>query len=271
MDESTGAESKKSKYHAMYAMYEKNIDYWSVEHLIKTLQPKLLKVLTTYWWPKFCIRMSSFNDYVQQRYPLYYKLCVEKNVDVKKNFNDLNAENIERSLTYRMIQGKSAIRYALISDSTEKLLKKRKKVKIAESMLTYKEEKILQEAEAAKARAAAAANNGPDRLSYMKELTGYVMSGEYQTSPPVGWKRPPSRATRMFQMLIDNGSKQGRENAKSVAGQSGEAASKTPEKTVNDKEIYLEAIYNEEIGGQIFMKYLINRNKIVNYLKIIKS
>ena len=236
----TNPESKKNTYYEMYALYQNNIDYWSVEYLMKKLQPKILKNLTTYWWPKFCIRMSTFQEYVKHRYPLYYKLCVSNHLDFKRNFNDLNAENIEKSLSYRLhcCADRSAV--AAEVRSTDKLLKKRKQVKIiADKTLSYKEEKEQSKAEA---------KSKERRNVYLKDLTDYALN-DYQTSPPVGWKRPPSRATRLFQMLIDKNEEKD--------------PHRQPVEKRDVKEIYLEAIYREDVAGQIFMKYLSNRNKTV--------
>ena len=40
---------KKNKYELLYEQYEKNIDFWSLEYLTKTLHPKVLNFLIYYW------------------------------------------------------------------------------------------------------------------------------------------------------------------------------------------------------------------------------
>lgn len=40
---------KKNKYEQLYEQYEKNIDFWSLEYLTKTLQQKVLNLLLNYW------------------------------------------------------------------------------------------------------------------------------------------------------------------------------------------------------------------------------
>lgn len=241
---------KKSKYHEMYALYSKNIDYWSADYLLKTQHPKILKTLTTYWWPKYCIRMSTFHDYVKQRYPLYYQLCVANQIHLSKNtFTDLHAENIEKSLNYHSMVQSTMLKQESALALNRKLLSKRKRVKIADN---GKEKNQIEALEAQLAALSSQTNfTKQRRTSYLKELTGYELNYDprFKTTPPVGWKRPPSRATRVFNTLMDTNQKKQ------------PSVDEDKPKSRDDREIFLEAIYTEDVAGQIFMKYLVNRNK----------
>jgi hypothetical protein len=86
---------------------------------------------------------------------------------------------------------------------------------------------------------------------------------EFKTSPPVGWKRPASRATLFVKALIDDDQIE-EENSKEK--DSNKVISKLlnrQEKKRIDKEFYFEAIYREDFSGRIFMKYLLSKNKMV--------
>jgi hypothetical protein len=89
------------------------------------------------------------------------------------------------------------------------------------------------------------------------ELAGFDLDDVFKTSPPVGWKRPASRATMLAKMLVNEKRDETFKNVASVK------VIKKQKKIRMDKEIYLEAVYNEDIAGQIFMKYLVNKKKLV--------
>ncbi|MFN7761304.1 MAG: hypothetical protein ACK5RE_11635, partial [Pseudanabaena sp.] len=72
MPDPSAAVSRKNKYNQLYSQYEKNIDFWSYDNLINNVQKRLLYIMINYWWPKYCIRLNSFHDYVKQKYPTYY-------------------------------------------------------------------------------------------------------------------------------------------------------------------------------------------------------
>ena len=95
------------------------------------------------------------------------------------------------------------------------------------------------------------------------ELAGFDLDDVFKTSPPVGWKRPASRATMLAKMLVNEKRDETFKNVASIK------VIKKQKKIRMDKEIYLEAVYNEDIAGQIFMKYLINKKKLVIYYIII--
>ena len=46
---SNNSVEKKNKYEQLYEQYEKNIDFWSLEYLTRTLQSKVLNLLLNYW------------------------------------------------------------------------------------------------------------------------------------------------------------------------------------------------------------------------------
>ncbi|RNA26889.1 regulator of G- signaling 22 [Brachionus plicatilis] len=241
------AGSRKAKYYELYAQYENNLEYWSFDNLTQRVQKKVLKSLIEYWWPKYYIRMNSFKDYVQKKYPSYYT----QKVLGKQNqvLSDLDAENIDKSLRIKF-----NLKSSLVKPNESQRFKKKNlsKVKILENnsfvLSKSSNQKFDQGSEAA------SFNMRPRSNAYLDELIGYDLD-DFKTSPPVGWKRPISRATQIAKKMC--------ENQKNAEAKSGKHRNKT------DKEIYLEAIYRQDISGQIFMKYLLNKNKIfaVNRLK----
>lgn len=100
-------------------------------------------------------------------------------------------------------------------------------------------------------------------------LKGYDLRRDYKTSPPVGWKRPPSQATQLARSIFEKSSLRQDEaaigSASSQADASGSSARKSTTKT--DRDLYLEAIYREDSSGKIFMKYLMSKNKIVCFFR----
>lgn len=194
--------------------------------------------------------MNSFKDYVKKKYPSYYE---QKNLlSVKQNLNDFDVENIEKSLNHRHnVKNKSA-KLDKLKDE-ENLLKINKKhtqsrVKIFESS-SFSMSKNANLKQDLVSTTLGSFNSKSKANNLSNELSGYDLD-EFKTSPPVGWKRPPSRATLMAKAML--------ENKKSSNGKS---TTKTRSNT--DKEIYLEAIYREDFAGQIFMKFLTTKNKTV--------
>ena len=220
--------------------------------------------------------MSSFSDYVKEKYPTYYrqKTLVEKRTK-QSAANDLGAGNIEKSLSYESNFRKNLNMQTI----EEKLIGNRRRltsrVKIYESdsllMSKAKHHKDLE-----RSFYVTFNNNENEKYSMHNskketyknpELAGYDLD-EFKTSPPVGWKRPASRATILAKMLVN-----GRKEDTISPNLASSKTIKQQKKNRMDKEIYLEAIYREDIAGQIFMKYLINKKKLVkrtiflNFLK----
>lgn len=185
--------------------------------------------------------MNSFRDYVQKKYPSYYN----QKVLSKKNqvISDFDAENIDKSLRIKF-NLKSNLTKHIESQRSKK--KTPAKVKILESNSFVMSKSSIQKVD--QYSEAASYNMRPRSNAYLEELVGYDLD-DYKTSPPVGWKRPISRATQIAKTLCEN--QKIRE----------EKTSKPRNKS--DKEIYLEAIYKQDISGQIFMKYLCKKNKTV--------
>lgn len=233
--------SRKAKYYELYAQYENNLEFWSFDNLTQKVQKKVLKSLIDYWWPKYCIRMNSFKDYVQKKYPSYYtqKALGPKN----QNLSDLDAENIDKSLRIKFNLKSNLVK----QNESQKLKKKNSsKVKILENNSFVLSKSSNQKFD--QASVAASFNIRPRSNAYLDELIGYDLD-DFKTSPPVGWKRPISRATQIAKTMCENQKNSETKNSK--------------QRNNTDKEIYLEAIYRQDISGQIFMKYLSNKNKTV--------
>ena len=206
--------------------------------------------------------MNSFQDYIKEKYPIYYRqnTLVDKRAK-QTSAIDLGAGNIEKSLTYesnfkknlnmltieeKLIRNRKSLSSRVkIYESSSVLLSKRKTQKEGSSFVKFSQNKMY--------------DNDKKEINKNPELAGFDLD-EFKTSPPVGWKRPASRATLIAKMLVNGKQDQIRNTASS-------RYVKQQRKTRMDKEIYLEAIYREDIAGQIFMKYLINKKKlvIINY------
>ena len=178
----------------------------------------------------------------------------------------MDVENIEKSLTYKEDLSKKERDLMTIE---EKLLGNRKK--LGSRVKIYESESVLlakRKVTNKKPKSAGVylSNDGKKEKTANKRpnLEGYDFD-HFKTSPPVGWKRPPSRATLLAKAILEN-----KENTLSsrdtvdTRQSSAKLLNKQQAKRSRlDKEIYLEAIYREDIAGQIFMKYLNNKNKLV--------
>ncbi len=145
--------------------------------------------------------------------------------------NDLDAENVEKSLQLNYKPKPKVV------EQTEEESKVKKPKPLEPNLL----KKVTLDAKALET-----VKKKPRRIY----LEGYEY-GPYKTTPPVGWKRPVSRATLIAQNMIEN------------QAQTEDILSKEERKAKHSKEIYLEAIYREDLAGQIFMKYLMSVNKLV--------
>ena len=87
-------------------------------------------------------------------------------------------------------------------------------------------------------------------------LEGYDLVDDFKTGPPVGWKRPSSTTSVMIRKMLDN-----RQN-----NLMSEQKKNDNNRRYLNKDIYFEAIYREDLGGQIFMKYLSAKRKTVSII-----
>ena len=349
-----------NKYYRMYKKFQENIDYWSYEYLTDTLQNRLIRILAQYWWPKFSIRMQSFNEYIKDKYPDYIeqhhlidndinryekatnirliehkrdndtrrleadKTHINRAIDKRKDFNkvnevDLNAENVDKSILISKdthlineIHKKREEELRLHLKEIElKMLKQKlaqeenerlERMKRENKQIDYeKYNKIARNKEKEKSR------------PYLAELAlKYNLYENYKTSPPVGWKRPTSTATLALKMLYDQdrpnlnrtptamtmttattasqvkrassarAQQIGLDSARLVAPSAKQRLTNHPanvsvkliekqEKNRSNKDVYYEAIYNDDVAGQIFMKYLVNQNKSVSLVTRFKA
>ena len=220
--------------------------------------------------------MSSFNEYVEKKYPSYNtqkKLLSGHNRVIK----DLTAKNIENTL--KTAEKLNANTFSSPSvphfNSKSKSIRineldqaKPLKVRLSNSAKSPKKpilkESMNKEATNKESTVNLVTSNsnatGVFKSNKVSKsilgLEGYELD-DYKTSPPVGWKRPASTTSIMIKQMFDN-----KQNALTKSAES-------PKRSKLDKDIYFEAIYREDVGGQIFMKYLISRHKSVIEIKLI--
>jgi hypothetical protein len=290
-DSSSSTSSKKNKYLKLYSQYEKNIDYWSYDNLINNVQKRLLHIMINYWWPKYCIRLNSFHDYVKQKYPTYY---AHKNMihTKQRSHIDLDIENIEKSIHLKYKDEKknnndeiNTFKKQSIEDSDSFIMSKLSKSDAQAIQAAKKTSRSKLQSEYTSLNVTKKFVTKADSIDLMQPpqlvnkndnpyshlpahdpyrklgilFDSYQTTNNFKTSLPVGWKRPISKVTKIVQAMMNE-----REDKTSDAEKN---------KLKMDKEIYLEAIYREDIGGQIFMKYLSNKNKLfaTNRLKCLQE
>lgn len=205
------------------------------------------------------------SDYVEKKYPLYdiQRKLINSH---KYAVNDFNAKNIENTLkivekhkedlntqeTPKMLRSnnnritKHGPKMNQISNSASSTRKPILKE-------TFSKENVKEVSMIIPSNTAPHAANKKVRSSPLRArgLEGYDLVDDFKTGPPVGWKRPASTTSIMVRKMLEN---------------KHEAEDKKPEELKRnkyDKDIYFEAIYREDCGGQIFMKYLQARHKKV--------
>lgn len=188
---------------------------------------------------------------------------MQKNlIEKKPTFHDFDAENIEKSINYSGVYKENLIKKKKKQEQDEQMLKNKKKllarVKILESNSFISRASVKDQDQAV----ISSLNARPKSNTISDELAAYNLD-DLKTSPPVGWKRPTSRATLVAKAMLQ---------AKKQPNEKHNHSHHKP-RAKTDKEIYLEAIYREDIAGQIFMKYLLNKNKVfaVNRLKCLQE
>ncbi len=257
----------KKDYNKLYEQYEQNIDFWSIENLRNNLQQSLLNQLISYWWPKFLIRLNSFNSYIELTYPSYN---TQKRLLNSHNYtmNDLNAKNIERTIQKAEKLNKPAANFnspsvpqlsGIISNSKIKSNSKKKDVRLALSATktrqtmgmtkqinTNNSNNVVSNKDGSNSGMFySTAQLEPPKAGKQNKIIAGLEAydlDEYKTSPPIGWKRPASTTSIMIKKMMD---------AKKQHGATNDSTPKQRNKF--DKDIYLEAIYREDVGGQIFM------------------
>jgi hypothetical protein len=279
------ASYKKTKYHILYSQYEKNGDFWSFDYLTTELQIRILKVLVTYWWPNFLIRNQYFYEYVKQKYPFYSTqrdLCGHETIgtNVKKSIfksensfinnksNDCNAaENIQRSLNYFADENsrnlvtpfkEKEVLTKTTPKKTPKIQNKNSNNSINNKVKTIK---FSGDNEIDNFRRQQTISD-LDR-SQLKTPLGYESSvhpfDKYKTSPPVGWKRPKSSASIFVETIIKDNLK----TNTNIKNDNKQNLIQQQNKNRLDKEVYFEAVCHDNSAGQIFMKFLISKDKTV--------
>ncbi len=216
------------------------------------------------------------NDYVEKKYPLYD--IQRKLITAHKNVpNDFNAKNIERTLQIaekQKEQGKKSreekpqmFRLNQIKDA--KHVPKVRNAGSAGSVrkISLKENHVidnLKDVSLAATNVTAAVKKSKGSALRCRGLEGYDLVDDFKTGPPVGWKRPASTTSIMVRQMLEQRNQSYFEDRSSHV---------EVERNKFDKDIFFEAIYREDLGGQIFMKYLIAKHKrfAVNRLKCLKE
>lgn len=201
---------------------------------------------------------------MKRKYPSYYEqktllrtsrqLTYNRNNPGEANVTDLDAENIDKSIRQTAVaaNGNELIKMPLSNGKLIATGDRSTGGKLLHNRKNQTQQRVrIDESNHFKKTSTGGSTGSERRIP--TGLEGYELD-EYKTSPPVGWKRPPSKATIVAKMIYDNDKP------------STTSASKNPKKRNKyDKEIYFEAIYSEDLAGKIFMKYLINKSKIVNF------
>lgn len=227
------------------------------------------------------MRMSD--DYVKSKYPSYEKQREMLN-NHKSSPSDFIAKNIENTLKNvensrnhaesnhfinPMTESNQRIQMNRNLDSNKKLNARnsgsagsagRKPLAKEGTILSMKEKK--KEAAAAAEVAPVSTKKKKDGPLKIPGLEMYDLVEDYRTGPPVGWKRPASTTSIMVRKMLEN-----RQNGLM------EAKRTMPKIGKFDKDIYFEAIYRDDYGGQIFMKYLKSKEKkfAINRLLCLKE
>ncbi len=214
------------------------------------------------------------NEYVEKKYPSYD--IQKKLITAHKNVpNDYNVKNIERTLK---------IATQIQEQDKKRLLEKPKMQRLNENkdaknfiktrnvgsaglarQITVKENHVkenLKEASMAPTNVTAPVKKSKGSALKTRGLEGYDLVDDFKTAPPIGWKRPASTTSVMVRHLLEQRNQSYFEN-KNVE----------TKREKFDRDIFFEAIYREDLGGQIFMKYLIAKHKrfAVNRLKCLKE
>lgn len=235
------------------------------------------------------MRMSD--EYVKSKYPSY-DIQRKMLTNHKSSPNDFNAKNIETTLKgVETLRNKAETNNFInpMTDSNQQLKISRDSNKKANSLnrmgagsaasasrrqplakegtnLSMKERKREAAAAAAVAAAAEAATTTKKEKKGPLKIPGlemYELVEDFRTGPPVGWKRPASTTSLMVRKMLEN-----RQN--NLIDAHKRAASKINKL---DKDFYFEAIYRDDYGGQIFMKYLKSKQKkfAINRLVCLKE
>ena len=213
--------------------------------------------------------MRMNDEYVEKKYPFYdsqKQLKSNHNTDV----NDFDAKNIDITLKNVLINQKKQLNSFLSGSEPSKMHrtvhKDLPKVRNIGSASTNTPRKPLAKEVAPKGNLPPKVQiNAPEKPATAKKpkyitkstgLEGYDLVDDFKTGPPVGWKRPASTTSIMIRKMLDN--KQSLNEKKNSE----------QKRNIFDKDIFLEAIYHEDYGGQIFMKFLASKRKIVRILKL---
>lgn len=208
-------------------------------------------------------------EYVEKKYPFYdsqKQLKSNHNTEV----NDFDAKNIDITLKNVVINQKKQLKSLLAGPEPSKMHrtanKDLPKVRNIGSASSSTSRKPLVKEVSQKGNLPPKVHiNAPEKPATAKKpkyipqssgLEGYDLVDDFKTGPPVGWKRPASTTSIMIRKMLDN--KQTLNEKKSTE----------QKRSKFDKDIFLEAIYHEDYGGQIFMKFLSSKRKIVSYLRL---
>ena len=186
--------------------------------------------------------MNSFKDYISEKYPSYAQ---QKNLLEGRKLitNNLDAENVEKSLkNAENLQIAFELKQAneiIIKKKHESKKKFLPKLKIR---LTSRRRQLPKDTMSMKSMIETSKTKRETGLEGYENEDGKAYS-------PVNWKRPVSNTAILIKQMMDY-----REDTK---------LNEELNQGKRDKEIFFEAIYREDIAGQIFMKFIKNKNKKV--------
>ena len=201
-------------------------------------------IISFFRFPKYLVHLHSIkklnSDHYYKNTSIFYK---------QKLLNDFQVQNIEKSIT--SIEGfnnfnkidqmlefkrKKNSYFFVDRDSIKESYKKRQEIKELNAKIPYAETNFYK-------------IHKNDSIDVKKEYSSLSDNNEivrsiFETSPPTGYKRPYTGPLKPILKPIKNDIMISSENF--------------------DKDVYLEAISQDQASGRVFMKYLQSTNKIVN-------
>ena len=245
------------------------LDFWSFEYLSTHMQKHLLSQLVNYWWPKYCIKLHAFHDYVRENYPSYHaqvRLINSYNSMLNTTSTTMLSTSNKRIGTFNTLvdseyvanwmsgRSKRGVEHrnesdddSEIADDTDDENKKKNNKTATKKRANQKMNKKTSKNKSSNHLAATSFTR------HVSGLEGFQTRDlRFKTSPPVGWKRPPSLTTLIAKRMIEN-EQEGRQLLP----------------VDMSREVFMEIVYRDRHAAHIFMKYLASRNKIVIFLSLL--
>ena len=218
------------------------ITYW-YDFIVLSETNKTLFFVDYLRFPKYLLHLYSSKTNLNSA-GYYNQLALFK----EKSLNDFQVQNIVKSLNqFEGFNSYNRIANKIVESRKESMIDIEKANQIKES---YKKRFLLQKF-STKAMPVETnfysiyknENNNNNREYSSVSDSNVIVRSIFETSPPTGYKRP---VTGMLKPII-----------------------KKPKQIINDemfkRDVYLEAISQDQAAGHVFMKYLLSTNKTVSF------